>query len=163
MRNSGRKTIEKLHPTLKGLAGVGLIRFLASTKSTIHCSCIQSPLWYWRTTSLGFLWWFENWQNWYPKRRWRWKVCQKRTKFSERKSSLIFKKKILPIFFNGLFRFKGIAYIIVDGPKDVAVDTLAHVLAKSDHLLSGRKVRIEIYQVKKYFSSWKISSLHPKI
>merc|ERR1712131_161581 len=43
-------------------------------------------------------------------------------------------------------RFKGIAYIIVDGPKDVAVDTLAHVLAKSDHLLSGRKVRIEIYQ-----------------
>ena len=44
-------------------------------------------------------------------------------------------------------RFKGIAYIIVDGPKDIAVDTLAHVLAKSDHLLSGRKVRIEIYQV----------------
>jgi len=43
-------------------------------------------------------------------------------------------------------RFKGVAYIIVDGPKDVAVDTLAHVLAKSDHLLSGRKVRIEIYQ-----------------
>jgi len=43
-------------------------------------------------------------------------------------------------------RFKGIAYIIVDGPKDIAVDTLAHVLAKSDHLLSGRKVRIEIYQ-----------------
>lgn len=50
-----------------------------------------------------------------------------------------------------LFRFKGIAYIIVDGPKDVAVDTLAHVLAKSDHLLSGRKVRIEIYQVIIYF------------
>ena len=49
--------------------------------------------------------------------------------------------------FSELFRFKGIAYIIVDGPKDVAVDTLAHVLAKSDHLLSGRKVRIEIYQV----------------
>merc|ERR1712168_850282 len=43
-------------------------------------------------------------------------------------------------------RFKGVAYIIVDGPKDIAVDTLAHVLAKSDHLLSGRKVRIEIYQ-----------------
>ena len=53
------------------------------------------------------------------------------------------------------FRFKGIAYIVVDGPKDVAVDTLAHVLAKSDHLLSGRKVRIEIYQVKKIFSSQK--------
>jgi len=43
-------------------------------------------------------------------------------------------------------RFKGIAYIIVDGPKDHAVETLARVLAKSDHLLSGRKVRIEIYQ-----------------
>ena len=55
--------------------------------------------------------------------------------------------KVFSCIFSCLFRFKGIAYIIVDGPKDVAVDTLAHVLAKSDHLLSGRKVRIEIYQV----------------
>merc|ERR1712142_1124382 len=41
-------------------------------------------------------------------------------------------------------RFKGIAYVTVDGPK--AVDSLAHVLAKSDHLLLNRKVKIDIYQ-----------------
>jgi len=43
-------------------------------------------------------------------------------------------------------RFKGIAYIIVNGKRDTAIETLAHVLAKSEHMLSGRKVRIEIYQ-----------------
>ena len=34
---------------------------------------------------------------------------------------------------------------MVDGKN--AVDNLAHVLAKSDHLLLNRKVKIDIYQV----------------
>lgn len=41
-------------------------------------------------------------------------------------------------------RFKGIAYVIVDGPN--AVDNLAQVLAKSDFMLLNRKVKIDIYQ-----------------
>lgn len=41
-------------------------------------------------------------------------------------------------------RFKGVAYVMVDGKN--AVDNLAHVLAKSDHLLLNRKVKIDIYQ-----------------
>ena len=45
------------------------------------------------------------------------------------------------------FRFKGKAYIIVDGKRDAAIDTLAHVLAKTDNILMGRRIRIEIYQV----------------
>ena len=80
----------------------GLNRFLASTKSTIHCSCIESPLWYWRTTSLGFLWRFENWQNWYSKRRWRWKVCQNSNleNFNEQKFiDFRWKIKFIPKFF----------------------------------------------------------------
>jgi len=43
-------------------------------------------------------------------------------------------------------RFKGKAYIIVDGKRDAAIDTLAHVLAKTDNILMGRRIRIEIYQ-----------------
>ena len=43
--------------------------------------------------------------------------------------------------------FKGKAYIIVDGKRDAAIDTLAHVLAKTDNILMGRRIRIEIYQV----------------
>jgi len=41
-------------------------------------------------------------------------------------------------------RFKGVAYVSVDGPN--AVDSLAHLLAKSDHLLLNRKCKIDIYQ-----------------
>lgn len=43
-------------------------------------------------------------------------------------------------------RFKGKAFIIVDGKRDAAIDTLAHVLAKTDNILMGRRIRIEIYQ-----------------
>jgi len=43
-------------------------------------------------------------------------------------------------------RFKGKAFIIVDGKRDAAIETLAHVLAKNDNILMGRRVRIEIYQ-----------------
>merc|ERR1719318_672421 len=43
-------------------------------------------------------------------------------------------------------RFKGKAYIIVDGKRDAAIETLAHVLAKTDNILMGRRIRIEIYQ-----------------
>jgi len=43
-------------------------------------------------------------------------------------------------------RFKGKAFIIVDGKRDAAIETLAHVLAKTDNILMGRRIRIEIYQ-----------------
>ena len=55
-----------------------------------------------------------------------------------------FKRTLKPV----KFRFKGKAFIIVDGKRDAAIDTLAHVLAKTDNILMGRRIRIEIYQVK---------------
>merc|ERR1711937_960409 len=41
-------------------------------------------------------------------------------------------------------RFKGVAYVTVDGSN--AVENLAHILAKSDHMLLNRKCKIDVYQ-----------------
>lgn len=41
-------------------------------------------------------------------------------------------------------RFKGVAYVTVNGPH--AVDSLAHLLGRSDHMVLNRKCKIEIYQ-----------------
>ena len=57
------------------------------------------------------------------------------------------------------FSFKGKAYIIVDGKRDAAIDTLAHVLAKTDNILMGRRIRIEIYQVS-YTTNQSYKTLH---
>ena len=48
------------------------------------------------------------------------------------------------------FSFKGVAYVTVNGPH--AVDSLAHLLGRSDHMVLNRKCKIEIYQVYKKFS-----------
>lgn len=43
-------------------------------------------------------------------------------------------------------RFKGVAFVTVDGNRDAAIESLALILAKNDMLVCNRRARIEIYE-----------------
>ena len=79
---------------------------------------------------------------------WRSQNQQDRTSSRGRGWQVNFRFTFICFEIYSFFRFKGKAFIIVDGKRDAAIETLAHVLAKNDNILMGRRVRIEIYQVR---------------
>ncbi|CAG5113530.1 Oidioi.mRNA.OKI2018_I69.chr2.g7629.t1.cds [Oikopleura dioica] len=42
-------------------------------------------------------------------------------------------------------RFKGVAYVTVDGNRDSCISSMAKIMAKNDTMLAGRRAKIEIY------------------
>ena len=47
-------------------------------------------------------------------------------------------------------RFKGVAYVTVDGNRDSCISSMAKIMAKNDTMLAGRRAKIEIYDVSSF-------------